>query len=331
MIEVEIQMCALCHTDIHMRDNDWGTVDYPLVAGHEGIGKVSRVGSAVRQFSVGDRAGLSWMRDSCVDCKNCLSGHENKCEKGYQGLFLGKSSGVWGDSPLHYNEHGGAYARVQRIEERFAVKIPDIIPNEMASPLLCAGATMYEPLREYTQPGQIIGIAGIGALGTLGIKLAKCLGVRVVPISSSSKKRQAMEDLGVHGYLDTSNEEEVKEMEGSLDVVLDTTPVNSGVDLGMGLLKIGGTYVKVGLPPFQKADFHGNFIPFVFSSKKIVGSAVAGTKNLKEMMEVVKDNYEQMKDKDMWKAEVVPFEKINDAMDQVENRTHKGYKFVFTW
>lgn len=211
------------------------------------------------------------------------------------------------------------------------MQIPDIIPKKMVSPLLCAGATVYEPLREYTEPGQVVGIVGIGGLGTLGVKLAKCLGVRVVAVSSGDKNRKAMEEIGVHGYLNTSDEGEVKNMEGKLDVVLDTTPVSTGLDVGMSLLKIGGSYVKVGLPPYAKADFQGNFVPLVFFGKKIASSIVAGTKNMTEMMELVRDNYEEMKDKDSWKAEVVPFAKINDAMDQVEKRTHKGYKFVLSW
>jgi uncharacterized zinc-type alcohol dehydrogenase-like protein len=174
-VEVDMEKCGLCHTDIHMRDNDWGVSNYPVVLGHEGIGKVRKVGDNVKKLKVGDIVGITWIRDSCGSCKYCFCGRENICLKGYQGLYLGNNAGCWGK--VAFNEHGGCFSKVMRIEERFAIKVPDQLPAECACPLMCGGGTVYEPICDYVIPGQTnVGVIGIGGLGTAALKLAKLHG-----------------------------------------------------------------------------------------------------------------------------------------------------------
>lgn len=141
-LQLDLTHCGLCHTDIHMRDNDWGISNYPLVLGHEGVGIVTKLGSSVKNLELGDRVGITWIRDSCHGCDPCLAGRENICEKGYQGLYLGSGAGCWGKNP--HNEHGGCFSKVMRIEEKFAIKLPEGLPSEVACPFICGGGTSRE-------------------------------------------------------------------------------------------------------------------------------------------------------------------------------------------
>lgn len=331
MIEANIIIIGLCHTDIHMRHNEWGTSNYPLLAGHEAVATVSRIGDAVRNLNVGDRVAIAWIRDSCGACDGCLVGRENICEPGYQGTYLGASSGPWGASKLKYNEHGGCFVRVQRIEARFAIKIPEGLPSEIACPLLCGGATMYEPLCDYTSPNTRVGIASIGGLGTAGIKLARLRGCVVYALSSSAHKKEGALAAGAHEFVDTTDEKDMAAHAASLDVVIDTAPVNVDVSKYLSLLKNGGTYVRAGIPDANDQTFKYEFIPLIFQQKKIAGTTVSGTKRTKEMLDLVSRNLDFMQDVDVWKTEHVPISQINDAMDKLENRANKGYRYVLEW
>lgn len=331
MIEAEVLMTGLCHTDIHMRDNDWGISNYPFLGGHEGIARVTRIGSAVRNLREGDRVSIAWIRDSCRACDACLVGRENICEDGYQGTYLSAAAGPWGKSKLRYNEHGGCFSRIQRIEARFAVKIPETVPSHIACPLLCGGGTVYEPLCDYGGPNVKVGIAGIGGLGTAAIKLGKLRGCVIYALSSSPHKREGALAAGADEFVNISDEEEMKAHAGSLDVVIDTTPVNGDVGKSLDLLKFNGTLARVGIPSAQDQSFSYNFIPLIFQQKKIAGTVVTGTKRMKDMLDLVSRNLEFMKDSDIWKTEHVPISQVNEAMEKLANRTNKGYRYVLEW
>eukprot|EP00965_Chrysotila_dentata_P080726 2663763-Pleurochrysis_carterae.AAC.1 len=149
-VQIEMEACGLCHTDIHMIENDWGIADYPLVPGHEGYGTVVKTGSSVKGLKMGDKVGVGWIRDSCGACDNCGCGRENICEAGYQGTYLaGSAAGLWGKNPS--NEFG-CFSKVMRVEEKFAFKIPETISPLVACPLLCAGGTVFEPIEDYVKP-----------------------------------------------------------------------------------------------------------------------------------------------------------------------------------
>lgn len=331
MIQADIQMIGLCHTDIHMRDNDWGISDFPLLAGHEAVAIVTVIGACVRTLKVGDRVALAWIRDSCRACDGCLAGRENICEDGYQGTYLGKSSGVWGNSPLAYNLHGGCFVRTQRMEERFAVKIPDSIPSEMVCPLLCGGGTVYEPLCDYSGPGVVVGIVGIGGLGTAAIKLAKLRGCIVYALSGTESKKEGALAAGADFFVWLSDKEQVKAIQCKMNLVLDTTPANLDIGPLLNLVKFGGTMCRVGIPPGSDQVFTDNTIPLVFTQRKVAGSVVIGTKRMKEMLDLIAANLDFVKDTDVWKTEELPISKLNEGMKNLLNRTNKGYRYVLKW
>lgn len=326
-----MKIVGLCHTDIHMRDGEWRTSDYPLVLGHEGVAVVRRIGADVSTLAVGDRVAISWVRDSCGECDPCSKGRENICTEGFQGIYLGRNAGPWGKSPLKYNEHGGCFVKVQRIEERFAIKIPDGLPSEMACPLLCGGATVFEPIMDYAKPGARLGISSIGGLGTAAIKLGKLRNCHVVAISGSPDKREGALTVGADEFVNSKNPEEVKKIAGTLDIIIDTTPVNSNITPLMDMLRFNGVYVRVGIPAATDQLFSYEYLPLIFQQKKIAGSIVTGSKRMKEMLDLARQNLDFMKDADIWKTQHVPMDQINEAMDSLKNRTNKGYRLILEW
>lgn len=331
MVQVKIQMVGLCHTDIHMRDNDMGISDYPMLLGHEGVGVVTHLGSAVRTLSIGDTVGIGWIRDSCGGCPRCKEGRENLCKNGYQAIYLSSSAGPIGKSPLKYNLHGGCFARYQRIEERFAVKIPEGIPPEMASPLLCGGATVFEPLCDYVTPGAHVGVLGIGGLGTAAVKLARLRGCVVWAISGTPSKKDGIIEAGAHYFVDLNDKEARTKASGRLDLIIDTTPVNPAVDALLELLALNGTFCKVGVPLSTNCTYCGDWRNLIFFQRKLVGSGSCGTKRLDEMMELVAANSDFMKDSDGWKTENLPMSKVNEAMDLLQKRKNEAYRYVLEW
>lgn len=330
-VEVEILMCGLCHTDCHCRDNDWGGGDFPLLAGHEGLGIVRKKGSKVSSLDIGARVAIGWLRDSCTDCKACIDGRENVCEVGYQGLFLGASSGMWGKSPLGYNTMGGCFARVQRIEERFATPIPENVPAEVVCPLICGGGTVYEPIMDYGFPGCVLAVSSIGGLGTAAIKLARLRGLTVWAISSSPSKRDAALAAGAQRFIALDDADAMVKAKGKVDVLLETSPANSSITKYMQCLKINGTYVRVGIPPAKDNQFEFEYIPLIFMQQRICGSVVTGSRRMKEMMQLVSENLDKMLDSEVWKAETVKMSEINVMMDKLINRKNKGYRYVLEW
>lgn len=314
-----------------MRDNDWGNSDYPLLPGHEGVGEVVKIGSAVTSLSVGTRVAIGWMRDACKTCNACEEGQENVCAKGYQGLFLGPAAGIWGDAPEGYNAVGGCFARVQRIESRFACRVPDAIPSEVVCPLICGGGTVFEPLVTYGFPGARVGILSIGGLGTAAIKLANLLEHKVVAVSSSPGKRDAALAAGAQEFVSVDDDVALGKLQGSLDFIIETSPAKTDVAKALTLLKINGTYVRVGIPAANEQVFEAAFIPMIFQQQKIAGSIISGMKNFKRMLDLVAVNLDKVEDSDDWKTEHMKMEKVNEAMTMLQNRNNKGYRFVLEW
>jgi len=228
MVELDMACCGLCRTDIHMKDNDWGSSDFPLVLGHEGIGTVRAVGSSVVNLKVGDIVGVTWIRDSCRCCDRCLEGRENICSAGFQGTYLGQNAGIWGKDP--HNEHGGCFSKVMRVEERWAIKIPDLLPPEVACPLLCGGGTVFEVICDYVEPGKCVAVASIGGLGTAAIKFAHSFGGQVTALSRSDTKNDKCLAVGARDfYACLGDVEKMKELKGRFDVIIDTSPVNTDI------------------------------------------------------------------------------------------------------
>mmetsp|Transcript_15074 Transcript_15074/g.19933 ORF Transcript_15074/g.19933 Transcript_15074/m.19933 type:complete len:360 (+) Transcript_15074:118-1197(+) len=310
-LELDMICCGLCHTDIHMRDNDWGVANYPLVPGHEGIGIVRAIGSAVKTHKVGDKVSVAWIRDSCLDCDSCACGRENICQKGYQGTYLASNAGIFGKEACNTF---GCFSKIMHVSARFCVKIPEGIPDEIAAPLACGGGTVFEPIMTHCQPGTKLGIAGIGGLGTAAIKLAKLRGVVPIAISSSPGKKQAALAAGCSDFLVINDDADVEKWAGKIDVILDTTPVNTQpVAKYMGLLKFDGVYCRVGVPPASDQKFSFDFLPLIFTQKTICGSIVTGTYRLDKMYKLVADNLDFIlaDNPDMQQVEKVPFDQVS--------------------
>jgi len=329
--EVEIKMthCGLCHTDIHMQNNDWGITNFPLVPGHEGVGIVSVVGDACRSLKVGDRVGITWIRNSCKSCGMCQEGRGNLCAKGYQGVYLASGAGCWGKEP--YNEHGGCFSKVMRVEEEWAIKVPDGLATEAICPLLCGGGTVFEPVCDYVKLGTTVGVVGIGGLGTAAVKLSKTAGGVVTAISRSERKKDAILKDGAGSFILSSDPEQMKAAAGSLDVIIDTTPANADVAQFMDLLKFDGTYCRVGIPEAKDAQFSYNFIPLIFTQKKIAGSIVTGSRRMNLLCDVVMRNQDYFLNSSEWKAETVPFAQVNEAMERLVKGENKGWRYILAW
>lgn len=328
-VQIEMSDCGLCHTELHMQDNDWGISNYPLVAGHEGIGIVSVVGQSVLHLKVGDRVGVTWIRDSCGHCSPCSQGRENLCCTGYQGTYLGSNAGCWGKDP--HNEFGGCFSKIMRVEAKFVIKIPDLIPTTAACPLLCGGTTVFEPICDYVKAGTSVGVVGIGGLGTIAIKLGKLVGGRVTALSTSSHKEAAARSCGATDFVNTQDPDAMTKAAGTLDVIIDTTPANADVAPLLNLLKFDGMYVRVGIPTATSQQFSYNWIPLIFTQRKIAGSVVSGSLRSNLMMQLAADNWKVMEDKDDWAVQSVPFSQLNDVVDKLRNRTNAGYRYVLHW
>lgn len=273
-VQIQVTHNGLSQTDVVMRDNGWGVTKFPFVPGHEFVGIVTHVGSHCRKLRIGDRVGVGWIRDSCGECEACMAGQQNLCYNNYSGTVIGL--GQWkSEYPC------GGYARQVRINENFAYKIPYSIKSEEAAPLMCAGATVFAPLRKYVKPGMRVGIAGIGGLGHLAIAFTKAMGaMEIVAISSSDEKRQLATRYGATKYIDMSNEEEQEEAKYSLDFILNTIPVPHSYNEHIVMLRNGGTYCLVGIPVANVSLF----VPqVVFHQYSIVGSIVAGESDITEM------------------------------------------------
>ncbi len=293
-IEIRVTHNGLCHTDIHMRDNDWGVSQFPLVAGHEVVGVVTERGEDVTSLKTGDRVGLGWIRNSCRVCYHCLQGEENICKQGYTGLIVGN--------------YGGFADRV-RISADFAYKIPDALDSASAAPLLCAGITVYTPLRTYIKyPAMKVGIVGIGGLGHLAIKFARAMGAETIALSSSPDKETEAKDFGAHHFYQWRDAEAMKDLTGSLDLLLSTSSAELDWDLAFSLLANNGVLCFLGIPV---SSINVPLIPLIFGQKSVVGSVVGGRRFMQEMLDFAAIN--QIKPL----VETMPLSKVNEAMDKV--------------
>ena len=293
-VEIAVTHNGLCHTDIHMRDNDWNVSKFPLVAGHEVVGNVTQIGAEVTGIKIGNRLGFGWISNSCRVCDACLRGEENICRRGYTGLIVGN--------------HGGFGNKLRACAD-FAYKIPDNLDSASAAPLLCAGITVYNPLRTYIKyPGAKVGVLGIGGLGHLAIKFAEAMGAEVTAFSTSSDKEAEAKEFGAHYFCNWKNTEQIKAASGTLDLLLCTVSSEIDWNQAFGLLANNGVLCLVGLPV---STLNIPLLPLVFGQKAIAGSVVGGRRFMKEMLEFAAIH--QIKPM----IETIPISQINAAMDRV--------------
>ncbi|KJE96832.1 zinc-containing alcohol dehydrogenase [Capsaspora owczarzaki ATCC 30864] len=272
MIAVDVTHCGICHSDIHMMGDEWrgdtggSPTTFPLVPGHEVIGTVSALGSAVTGFKVGQRVGFGAQGSSCHECALCAKGHEHNCTK-FGGLY----------DPNH-----GGYAAHIRADSRFCFAIPDEIPSAHVAPLMCAGVTVFTPLATHLlPPGSRVGIVGIGGLGHLALQFANKMGYHVTAISTSPSKEAEARSLGAHAFLNSSDAAQMKAHGNAFPLIIYTASGNIDWNAYMGLVAPEGKFVVCGLP---EAKIQVSPMYLIGGSKTIVGSLVGGTKAIKEML-----------------------------------------------
>ncbi|MCB0949073.1 MAG: NAD(P)-dependent alcohol dehydrogenase [Mycobacterium sp.] len=275
-VALDIHFAGVCHSDIHTVRAEWGRVKYPVVPGHEIAGVVTQVGSAVTKFKVGDRVGVGCFVDSCRECAQCRAGQEQYCDN--PGM-VGTYNSVGRDGRRTQGGYSGAIV----VDENYLLSVPDTIPLDMAAPLLCAGITTYSPLRHWNAgPGKRVAVIGLGGLGHLAVKLAVAMGAEVTVLSQSLKKMEDGLRLGAIAYRATSDPATFAELKGRFDLILNTVSANLDLADYLGLLKVNGTLVELGMPENPMEVPAGALI---FGRRSIAGSLIGGIAETQEMLD----------------------------------------------
>lgn len=309
---IEIEYCGVCHSDIHQARNEWGNSIFPMVPGHEIVGRVERVGADVTKFKEGDYAGVGCFVDSCGTCENCQADVEQFCQVHCAQTY--NSTEMDEKTPTY-----GGYSNQIVVKEDYALKISDTKNLAAIAPLLCAGITTYSPLRKFkVGAGQKVGIVGLGGLGHMGVKLAVSMGADVTVFSTSPSKEEDAKKLGAHHFVVSKDEENMKSLAGQFDFILDCVSAEHDLSLYLNLLKLNGTMCLVGVPE-KPASVHA--FSLIQNNRSLAGSGIGGIKETQEMLDYCAKN-----------GIVSDIELIN--IQDIENayeRTIKGdvrYRFV---
>lgn len=311
-VQIEILYCGVCHSDLHTVRNEWGGTVYPVVPGHEIVGRVAAVGDKVTKFKVGDLAGIGCMVDSCRECDNCKDGLEQYCEKGMVGTYNGKERDGSGITL-------GGYSKQILAHEDFVLRISDKQPLEGIAPLLCAGITTYSPLRHWkVGKGDKVGVVGLGGLGHMAVKLAASMGAEVTMLSHSPSKEADARKLGAHKFILTSDKAQLKDAANYFDFILDTVSADHDYNLYLGMLRTNGVMVCVGAPskPAQIPAFN-----LIFGRRTIAGSLIGGLPETQEMLDYCA-SHNIVSD-----VEVIKISEINEAYERMLKGDVK-YRFV---
>jgi uncharacterized zinc-type alcohol dehydrogenase-like protein len=310
-IVVAIEYCGICHSDLHQVNEDWFPGIFPMVPGHEIVGRVTKVGASVKKFKKGDLAAVGCMVDSCGVCASCKSGEEQYCEKGCVLTYNARDK----KGEVTY----GGYADNIVVQESFALKISPKLDLAATAPLLCAGITTYSPLRHWkVGKSSKVGIVGLGGLGHMALKFARSFGAHVVQFTTSPKKTDDALRLGAHEVVLSNNEKAMRDHAASFDFILDTVSADHDLMAYINLLKRDAVHVLVGAPdrPAQVSSF-----PLIMKRRSLAGSAIGGIRETQEMLDYCAD-HNIVSD-----VEVVPPAKINEAYQRLLRNDVK-YRFV---
>ena len=282
-VEIKLKFCGVCHSDIHHARNEWNDSNYPMVPGHEMMGIVSDIGGKVTEFKVGDRVAVGNLVNSCRHCSSCHSGNENYCLNGGPSWVYNGRERVPGElGPVGDRTFGG-YSEMIVVNKDFVLHVPDNIPLDKGTPLLCAGITVYAPLvQKRIGKGCVVGIAGIGGLGHLGVKMARAMGATVIAITTSKSKIEDVKRLGADDYIYFPDENDLTEFEGTMDLVIDTVPDPHEFGPYFKLLKVGGELCMVGV--LRKFSKEMNGKDLTDRNHGLFGSNVGGIPLTKEML-----------------------------------------------
>jgi uncharacterized zinc-type alcohol dehydrogenase-like protein len=311
-VQIDILFCGVCHSDLHQVKNEWGGSQYPMVPGHEIVGKVLSVGSNVTKFKVGDLAGVGVMVDSCKTCKTCAQNLEQYCEEGFVGTYNNKERNS-------DNITMGGYSTKIVVDEYYTFKISPTLPLAAVAPLLCAGITTYSPLvYAGVKKGMKVAFVGLGGLGHMGVKFAVSFGAEVTVISTSPSKEADAKKLGATHFLVSTDKEAMSKYNSYFDVILDAISANHDYTTYLNLLGIDGKLMVVGLPiespkvqPFS----------LVTNRRSVIGSCIGGMKETQEMLDYCAEH------NIVSEIEVIPMQKINEAYDRMLKGDVK-YRFV---
>jgi alcohol dehydrogenase (NADP+) len=308
---IEIKYCGICHSDIHTARGEWGSVNYPLVPGHEIAGIVADVGSEVTKFAVGDRVGVGCMVDSCGECDNCRKGEEQYCLKG--------NTLTYADIDKYGQRTQGGYSTHIVVTEDFVLRIPDGIELDVAAPLLCAGITTYSPLRHWgAGPGKKVAVVGLGGLGHMAVKLAHAMGAEVTVLSQSLKKKDDGLRLGAEHYYATSDPETFEKLAGSFDLIINTVSAKIDLDAYISLLALDGTLVNVGAPA---EPLSLNVFSLLRQRRSFAGSVIGGIRETQEMLDFCAKHHV------VPEIEVISADQIDEAYERVL-ASDVRYRFV---
>ncbi|APR76156.1 Alcohol dehydrogenase [Minicystis rosea] len=309
---LDVLFCGICHSDIHQARGEWGNSIFPMVPGHEIIGRVARVGAEVTRVAVGDLAGVGCVVDACRTCATCQHGDEQFCEKGAALTY--NSTEMDRVTPTY-----GGYSTQVVVSEHFVLGLPKGLDPAGAAPLLCAGITTYSPLRQWScKKGDRVAVMGLGGLGHMAVKLAAAMGAEVTMLSTSRAKEADARRLGATSFALTSDSSTFTKLAGSFDLIIDTVSAQHDVEACLGLLRPYGALVLVGAPP--KPLSVGAF-SLIMGNKRLAGSGTGGIKETQEMLDfcaqhgIVSD------------VEVIPVDRINEAYERIQ-RADVRYRFV---
>ena len=311
-VEIDILYSGVCHSDLHQARNEWGNAVYPMVPGHEIVGKVTRVGASVKRFKVGDRAGVGCLIDSCRECASCKAGLEQYCEKGMTGTY---NSLERDGKTMAY----GGYSERIVTREEFVLSISDKLDLSRTAPLLCAGITTYSPLRHANvTKGQRVGVVGLGGLGHMAVKFARAFGAEVTVFTTSEKKRADALALGAHEVVLSTDAAAMAAQAGRFDFIIDTVSAPHDYNALIGALRRDGRMTLVGAPP-APAQIMG--FALIMQRRSIGGSLIGGLPETQEMLDFCA-KHEIVSD-----VEVIPMQKINEAYERMLKGDVK-YRFV---
>ena len=311
-ISIDILFCGVCHTDLHMARNEWGNAIYPMVPGHEIVGRVTAAGTGVSKFKVGDVAAVGVIIDSCRHCAPCERGEEHFCDQGPT-LTYAAPDRVDGSITM------GGYSNNYTVDERFAHTVPANLDLAAVAPLLCAGITTYSPLRHWKAgPGKKVGIVGLGGLGHMALKFAHSFGAHVVQFTTSLKKRDDALRLGADEVVLSTDPEAMKAHVKSFDFILDTVSAPHAIDDYLALLKQDATLTLVGLP--ETPPSFGVF-SLITKRASIAGSMIGGMPETQEMLDYCGEH------NIVSEVEVIPIDRVNEAFERLLKQDVK-YRFV---
>jgi len=311
-VQIEILYCGVCHSDVHTARNEWRNTIFPVVPGHEIVGRVTAIGDHVSKFKVGELAGIGCLVDSCRECDNCKEGLEQYCSNGMVGTYNGQEKDGSGIT-------FGGYSKQIVAHEDFVLHITDKQPLEGIAPLLCAGITTYSPLRHWkVGKGDRVGVVGLGGLGHMGVKLAVSMGAEVTMLSHSPSKEADAARLGAHKFVLTSDKEQTKAVANYFDFILNTVSADHDYNFYLGMLTTNGVMVCVGAPPSPAKIPAFNLIG---GRKSIAGSLIGGLPETQEMLDYCAE-HNIVSD-----VEVIKMSEINEAYERMLKGDVK-YRFV---